>query len=283
MIVNYFKKSCNIGHLITTILFLLFITLIFTNCNKKAPTELNGDNIEKDGIITIRFDETNWDSTESHTYTLDTLNVSEETNVIDIPNAVPFELPTLASVMIYFWGDFTGVQDTIFLWFEYEEDNPYKGKRRVTEITQIGKNQTCVMLLGYGTEPMGPVKGYIFILDTDNNNTGTGYVRFEGQSMDEKILVDAAKNTVCYITNAATVEFRITTMPFHPEGHEANNLDIYSLDYDSYKKLPDRAICVLNIKRDNSTSILAFSTFYGYGKFMLPCSIKAFGFAPNFK
>lgn len=282
MIVNYFKNSCNIGRLITTILFLLFITLIFIRCNKKAPTEMDGNTIEKDGIITIRFEEINRDSTGLHTYTLDTLNVSEETNVIDIPNAIPFELPTLASVMIYFWGDFTGVQDTIFLWYQYEQDNPYKGKRRVTEMTQIGSNEAFAMLFAYGTKPMGAVKGYIFVLDTDNNNTGTGYVRFKGQSMDEKILVDAAKNTVCYTTNAATVEFRITTMPFNAEGVPAENFSMYSLDYDSYKKLP-RAICVLNIKRDNSTSIFAFSTFFGYGQDILPCSIKAFGFAPNFK
>jgi len=274
-------KFYNINHgrrLLMMIFLLLFLALNLPTCNKDTPVEPND---EKDGIITIRFKETCWDTTGGHSHLLDTLNVSEETNVIDIPNAVPFDIPSLSSVAIYFWGDFTGVQDTIFVWLEYND--PYKEMQRATEITQLAKNETCISLSGYGSKPIEHTKGYIFILDTDNNNTGTGFVRFEGQSLDEKVWVDAAKNTVCYVNNSAMIDFNITCMPFHPEGYEATNIHMYSLDYDSFKIIPDRAICVLQIKKDNSTSIVAFSTYFGYGDHYLPCSIRAYGFAPNFK
>ncbi len=271
-----------IGNLIMMVFLLLFLTLIIANCNEKTPSEPGDSKIQKDGVITVYFEETCWDTTGGHSHLLDSLNVSEETNVLDIPNAVPFELPSLSSVQIFFWGDFVGVQDTIFLWLEYEDDDPINGKKRATEIIQIPKRMTSIVLLPYGSEPIGLTKGYIFVLDTDNNNTGTGYVRFEGQSLDEKVWVDAAKNTVVYTTNSATVDLDITCMPFF-HGAEAGNFRMYSLDYDSYKNMPDRAICILSIKNDDSISVFAFSTYFGYGEAYLPCSIKVYGFVPNFE
>lgn len=274
----------SMDHLIMKIVLMLFLALIMANCNEKSPSKPVDSSIEKDGVITIKFEETCWDTTDGRSHLLDSLNVSEETNVIDIPNAVPFELSSLSSVEFYFSGDFEGVQDTVFLWLDYVRDDPYKGRHRFTEIIRIPNGRTVITLLSYGSEPTsGNAKGYIFLLDTDNNNTGAGYVQFLDHSTNEKVWIDAAKNTVCYTTNAATVDFDITCMPFHPEGYDAENFRMYSLDYDSYKNMPDRAICVLSIKRDNATSIFAFSTFFAYGEHYLPCSIKAYGFVPHFK
>ncbi len=287
----YLWKSNNQSYIIRNrktrlciILPLILILFAQLSCNNKSTSNTSTEDLtEKDGIITINFNETYWDSLDTPNHTIATLDVNEETNKIDISNAVHFEIPSLSSVSIYFWGDFIGVQDTIFYWIEYIQNYPGKGKQRVTEMCYIPKNKTIIQLLAPSSEPMGPVKGYIFILDTDNNNTGTGYIHFEGQSINKKIEVDAAQNTVCYINNSATVEFEITTMPLH-EGIEASNFRMYSLDYDSYKKSPYRAICVLNIKKENSTNIFAFSTCIGYWKDYLPGTIiKAYGFAPNFK
>jgi len=231
----------------------------------------------------VKFYEIYHDSLNGEIVLLDSLNISEEVNVLDIPNAVPFELPTLAFVDIHFVGDFTGVQDTIYYWVDYIDEHFLYGEQRVTEISQIGKNQSQVLLLAFGVEPMGAVRGYVFILDSDNDNAGIGYVAFKTKDgpIPDTVWVDAAKNTVCYTKNSATTEFEIKS-PAYYQGVEVQNFMMDSRDYDSYQKMNDRAICVLSMYYNNSHSIFAFSTFLGYGKIYTNRLVKAYGFAPHF-
>lgn len=260
---------------------LVILGIGFMACDKESPVEVKKEEpTVKDGIITVRFSEYPEDtSTHLPPIFIDSLNISETANVIEISNAVPFELPTLEYVDVYFNGDFFGVQDTIYYWWECTEEDYRTGKKwRKTEMSQIPKNMSEIRIPAINPSwGMRDVKGYFFILDSDNDNSGTGYIAFKHKSVPlaDTIWVDAAKNTVVYTQNSAIVEF---TKKYD------TTLEILTpkSEIDSYRNLPDRAICVVQAIYPNHTQILAISTQITYGWDFQTQKFKVFGFAPKF-
>ena len=90
-------------------------------------------------------------------------------------------------------GDFNGVKDTIYYWVDYIEQFGDRKPQRVTVLNCIGNRQTQ-FLISSSDQKTGSVRGYVFVLDKDNNNTGTGYITITLNKTDlvEPILIDAA-------------------------------------------------------------------------------------------
>jgi hypothetical protein len=205
---------------------------------------------------------------------IDSLNISEVENRIDISNAVPFQLPTIDGASIWFFGDFEGMPDTIGVWYEYTRIQPNHRKWRVLNFDLIPKNQGFSRWGAIGAPKSRPVRGFIFGLDRDNDNSGTGFVTLTLENHTDTLWVDAAKNTVCYIERAARLDFALKD--------SLSRMDIFSTDPQSYSVLTDEAIWLLEYY-DHGDRVTLAGTPGGIGTNTLyTTQFTAFGFAPNF-
>jgi len=261
-----------------TILVLIFAFLLaMYGCAKKdSPVEPEENGVEKDGVITMQF----WEVAKPPTgglqhILIDSLYINEIENRIDIPNAIPFQLPSISS-SIWFFGDFEGMPDTIAVWTDYVREDRRGVKHRETDIDILGKNQGVSYLPSYGSPYYGPVRGFVFALDTDNQNSGTGFVTLKAGTFSDTLWIDAAENTVCYNRNSAVCQFTI--------GNSTSDLSIQPLDEFSYCILDDGAIWLVEFKNDQKQGIFAGTSSAGQGTNpFYTRKFTAYGFAPNFE
>ncbi len=254
---------------------LLTLLCLLCHCEKNhfSVEPDQSQKTEKDGIITFHIMEQVFDSTKMNLTwkKLERLDVSETDNVIDIPNAIPFELTKLNGVTFWFFGDFHGVQDSIFIWSDYR--SPYSNHEREIAIDPVGDHQGLNIMVAEGAPIYGPVRGFIFILDTDNDNHGTGYVIIKAESLLDTIWVDAAINTVNYAERAALKSI-------HLDRELKDPLVIQSNDLESYSRLKDQAFWILIYNSNTETKIRVGTSFI-----LNPLNTNQFqfyGFAPNF-
>jgi hypothetical protein len=127
-----------------------------------------------------------------------------------------------------------------------------------------------------GAPQSGPVRGFIFGLDHDNENSGTGFVTLTLEAHTDTIWVDAAKNTVCYIEQAARLDFAFSD--------SLSRLHIWTPNKErrSYSALKDEVIFLVEYY-DHGNRVMRAGAPGGLGTNPLyTTQFTAYGFAPNF-
>lgn len=268
----------------TVLLLLAFLASIAIStelsCDKKeSPTKVEdqGTEIEKDGVITIRFFETAEDSNHNPFQRfIDSLNISETENRINIPNAVPFQMPKINQASIWFFGDFEGMADSVIVWMDYQRKGIGGTEKRTTEMVILGKNQGVTYMLPIGYPDEGPVRGFVFALDKDNDNAGTGLISIKVGAYTDTLWINAAKNTICYSDRFSVLEFTVSD--------SLNRLYIDCRDEDSYSTLNDGAIWLVQFQNQTKKGLFGSTSYSGLGT--NPFNTRkfiAYGFAPQFE
>jgi hypothetical protein len=263
-----------------TACFLSIFTISLLNCTKdKSPIESEPDapQIEKDGKINFYIMEI--DHINHLDWIIDSVNVDENVHVIDISNAVPFNLPKINGSSIGFFGNFDGLSDTVFVWCDYtktyKRDNQIKTVRSA-ELNIIGKNQIVTTISSYNSVVSSPVRGFVFLLDKDQENSGTGMITLKVDDYLDTLSIDAAMNTVNYTQNSVTLDFSLKDIN--------NELKIYTtwFDFDSFEKYQDGAIALIRYYY-NGEHFYGATSFVGTGELYLKTTeFTFFGFVPNF-
>ncbi|GBD93178.1 hypothetical protein BMS3Abin05_00761 [bacterium BMS3Abin05] len=147
---------------------------------------------------------------EFRTIGYDTLLLKEGENAVTLDSAVTLTIPSFKNMTIYFEGDFQGVESQVIVCYEYlMPATPVVPSRYIMEALQIRDKEftTFAPLVGYhGTSPQN-IKLYIFVPDSDNNNSGTGEISFDSDQFHKRLAIDAAKNTIDYHQKAVSRYF----------------------------------------------------------------------------
>ena len=276
----YLKYRTN-KHIIDLAILLFVGLLLVTGCDKQStPPSEEDSQIEKDGKITTYIKELVVDDNLGLIpVVIDSIDVDETKHVVDIPNAVPFTLPTINGSSIGFFGDFEGTTDTIVVWTDYTRTYQIGNTKktiRESVISLIGKNQieTCVS----SVQPISstPVRGFAFVLDEGQENSGTGKITLEAGNYSETLEIDAAINTVRFSEYAAILDFKVN--------HIESQLEVYSPDREknAYNIFNDGAIFLINFY-SNGNKYYGATSFVNIAASELKTNKFTFyGFVPNF-
>lgn len=264
---SFFKTIC-----------ILSVLFVLAGCKKdKSPVKSveKEPEVEKDGVVTlyIRKDYIKLNGMLALEH-MDSLLISETDHRIDIDNAVVFsadEIKTIAE--FYFEGDFDGMADTVFYYWEYVWEINGK-EQKETEAGRVRNHTTLVTLFPTHKPPAKKIQGLIFCLDKDNNNTGRGFVvpSFDGVPKDT-LWIDAAQNTVCYTPHAAEHEFSLSD--------STADLSIGAYDINSYLELSFGMMWFLQSLETEQIYGIS-SGGIGFNVPDLDANLKVVGFAPNF-
>jgi len=187
---------------------ILFLTLSCErNLNPFNPEQVNGNYPPPEGEIAMVFSFYDLDFNVVH---YDTLVVKEFENAILIDNAIIVDFPAFQNLTISFFGDFEGTDDQVVICYQQPYDDPEPlGRTHLLEVIDLFNRWFCTFLPLWGHETgVQEIKFYIFIIDTDNNNTGKGKVTFTNESLTKTVWIDASKNTVDIHDKAASSYFQ---------------------------------------------------------------------------
>jgi len=264
-----------------TVRVLLLCLLAALNCEKKAPIEnIKEDELvqcEKDGVITINVI-TAYDDADNLPIirVLDSLQVSEVENSVLINNAVFYEQSHTDGSTVSFYGDFSGMADSVIVWRKAERH--YKGNiSPVYDTFILRANHQISIYPQTGSASIDKKSDvFVFSIDDDSLHSGFGIIVFEFIGADT-VAIDAEINTVILPPNLPHIEVE------RPDSC-LMEVQFSSIDKESYANLQDGAICFVEYSFQGRRKIECFSSFTDYSIFVdKGTSFSLWGFAPNFQ
>ena len=187
----------------------IFLIFSIVGCERvKAPLEPFKEAVPvHEGELNLVFQ---IEDKEFRTIEHDTLLLKEDENAVALDSAVTVTVPSFKNMTIYFEGNFQGVESGVIVCYEYlMPATPVVPSRYIMEALQIRDKEftTFAPLVGYhGTSPQN-IKLYIFVPDSDNDNSGTGEISFDSDQFHKRLAIDAAKNTIDYHQEAVSRYF----------------------------------------------------------------------------
>ncbi len=273
----------------------VFSVIIGLSCDKDLSTNDEKANIIKepdipfwrkeqnDGIVTLQIKKANPRLGEdglpmnSPWVLVDSVLISETEHELTIDNAIPFQAEMGNAISFFFQGDFDGMEDAVFIWY----------KNLVTDkFGEYWENSTEYLKNNFGTAvftKLGltgpPIQGYIFCMDKDLENSGTGSVIIQQETKSDTICVDAAKNTVLFPPLLKTLEIE------YPNGIAWSYLEFSIPDPFSFKFNKNHGSVIIETVFPSQPRKYAFSTCVGNGIEVTDTAMKLqiYGFVPKFK
>ncbi len=264
----------------------LLFCLAVVVCDQEAPNEnaKNNNSIqcEKDGIITLLMYKNIADSTataiEHETQQpCDSFFISETEHRLVINNAIPLSVERMNNANFFFKGDFDGMPDEVILWTDYTYTSKSGVKRRDVLADRLRNNHGIANLIRIDIEDPGSAIGYLFCLDTDNENSGIGQLIISQENHADTVWIDAEKNTVCYPSL-----FEVLDLEFEDRGF-MRDVQFSCPDRESFNYL-DHGV-VYFFTTDFNTEIIRIGTSWSFGGFLvddLRLRLNMYAFVPEF-
>lgn len=262
--------------------FYIMVVLLFSYCIRDKNPVIEPDNAEslpyeKDSVIEMLVWESGFieaDSTYLFNY-IDTLGISENDNALEI-NAVHFTFPQARYLGFFYTGNFKDMHNSVCVSCkEYINKPNYHQIETTLFYVDSSFEEARLLEERCIIDPTKIVDAYAYALDTDSIHSGTGMIIVHADDFCDTVYIDASINTADYSEVSSKIEFTVSD--------DADNLDIYSVDEESFRHLENHAIWLLF----NKSEIEPFKTgsaHDGYG-FMLEETKRDFvlyGFAPYF-